>query len=110
MSDETPLIFGDAVVAELNRPGHLHTHAFVFLRTVVIIGVGFLLALKSTALTAIACVLLGSAVFVQLLLARHVYRQNWFATIFKFFLGSLIYIVLLSVAFGITALITLVLP
>jgi hypothetical protein len=89
----------------------LHTHAFVFLSTVIIIGLGFLLALKSTALTAVACTLLGCAVLIQLLVAiRRVYGQNWFATIFKFCLGSLIYAVLLSVAFGITAFLTLLLP
>ena len=89
----------------------LHTHAFVFLSTVAIIGLGFLLALKSTALTAIACTFLGFAVIIQLLVAiRRVYRQNWFATLFKFGLGSLIYIVLLSIAFGVTALVTLIVP
>lgn len=89
----------------------LHTHAFVFLSTVIIIGLGFLLVMKSTALTAIACTFLGGAVLVQLLIAiRRVYRQNWFATLFKFVLGSLIYVVLLSVAFGITAMVTLILP
>ena len=40
----------------------LHTHAFVFLSTLIIIGLGFLLALKSTALTAVACTFLGFAV------------------------------------------------
>ncbi len=89
----------------------LHTHAFVFLSTVLIIGIGFLLALKSTALTALVCTLLGTAVVVQLLFAiRRVYRQNWFASIFKFLLGSLIYCILLSLAFGITATATLLLP
>jgi uncharacterized protein DUF3667 len=89
----------------------LHTHAFVFLSTVIIVGLGFLLALKSTALTAIACTFLGFVVLVQLLVAiRRVYRQNWFATLFKFALGSLIYFVLLSIAFAVTAMITLVLP
>jgi hypothetical protein len=89
----------------------LHTHALVFLSTVVIIGLGFLLALKSTALTAIACTFLGIAVIIQLLVAiRRVYRQNWFATLFKFALGSLIYVVLLSIAFGVTAFLTLLLP
>ena len=89
----------------------LHTHAFVFLSTVIIIGLGFLLALKSTALSAIACVFLGFAVVIQLLVAiRRVYRQNWFATVFKFALGSLIYLVLLSIAFAITAMVTLVHP
>ncbi len=89
----------------------LHTHAFVFLSTVVIIGLGFLLALKSTALTAVTCTFLGFAVVIQLLVAiRRVYRQNWLATLFKFGLGSLIYAVLLSVAFGVTVFLTLLLP
>jgi hypothetical protein len=89
----------------------LHTHAFVFLSTVIIIGLGFLLALKSTALTAVACTFLSFAVLVQLLVAiRRVYRQNWFATLFKFAFGSLIYVVLLSFAFAVTAMVTLVLP
>ncbi|MGI8955386.1 MAG: hypothetical protein ACR2II_00515 [Chthoniobacterales bacterium] len=89
----------------------LHTHAFVFLSTVIIIGVGFLLALKSPVLTAVFCPFLGLVVLLQLLAAiRRVYRQNWFATLFKFALGSLIYLVLLSLAFGVTAMVTLVLP
>ena len=89
----------------------LHTHAFVFLSTLIIIGLGFLLALKSTALTAIACTFLGIAVVIQLLVAiRRVYRQNWFATLFKFALGSLIYLILLSIAFAVNAMVTLVLP
>ena len=75
----------------------LHTHAFVFLSTLIIIGLGFLLALKSTALTAVASTFLGFAVLIQLLVAiRRVYRQNWFATLFKFALGSLIYLVLVK--------------
>jgi hypothetical protein len=50
-------------------------------------------------------------VLIQLLVAiRRVYRQNWFATLFKFALGSLIYLVLLSIAFAVTAMVTLVLP
>ncbi len=89
----------------------LHTHAFVFLSTVIIIGLAFLLAMKSAALTVLTCVILGTTVFVQLLIAvRRVYGQNWFATIFKFCFGSLIYITVLSIAFGFTAVITLLLP
>jgi hypothetical protein len=107
---ENPLRFQAAL---LRRAPHLrlHTHAFVFLSTLIIIGLGFLLALKSTALTAVASTFLGFAVLIQLLFAiRRVYRQNWFATLFKFALGSLIYLVLLSIAFAVTAMITLVLP
>lgn len=90
----------------------LHTHAFVFLATVVIIGVGFLLAWKAPiALVPIVCTFLGLTVIIQLLIAiRKVYRQNWFATVFKFGLGSLIYLVMLCVAFAVTAFVTLLLP
>ncbi|MGH8092178.1 MAG: DUF3667 domain-containing protein [Chthoniobacterales bacterium] len=90
----------------------LHTHAFVFLSTVVIIGVGFLLHWKAPpAFTPLVCTLLGFTVVIQLLIAiRRVYRQNWLATLFKFALGSLIYLIMLSVAFGITACLTLLLP
>src|SRR5262249_42106942 len=79
----------------------LHTHAFVFLSTVLIIGIGFLLAWKAPpALTPVVCALLAFAVVIQLQIAiRKVYRQNWFATLFKFILGSVIYFVLLCLAF-----------
>jgi hypothetical protein len=90
----------------------LHTHAFVFLSTVVIIGLGFLLAWKAPApFTPLVCTLLGFTVLIQLQIAiRKVYRQNWFATLFKFVLGSVIYFVMLCIAFGITAFVTLLLP
>jgi hypothetical protein len=90
----------------------LHTHAFVFLSTVVIIGVGFLLAWNAPMpFVPIVCFFLSLAVLMQLLLAiRKVYRQNWFATIFKFGLGTFIYAILLVFGFGITAAVTLLLP
>jgi hypothetical protein len=90
----------------------LHTHAFVFLSTVAIIGLGFFIAWKGPVpLVPITCAFLGLAVLIQLQIAiRKVYRQNWFATLFKFALGTLIYLFLLGIAFGITAIVTLLLP
>ena len=90
----------------------LHTHAFVFLSTLVIIGIGFLLHWKAPpAFTPLVCTFLSFAVLIQLLVAiRKVYRQNWLATLFKFGLGSLIYLIMLGLAFGITAFVTLALP
>jgi hypothetical protein len=78
----------------------------------VIIGIGFLLHWKAPpALTPIVCTFLGFAVLIQLLVAiRRVYRQNWLATLFKFALGTVIYVVMLSIAFGVTAFVTLALP
>ena len=90
----------------------LHIHAFVFFSTLLIIGVGFLLHWKAPpAFTPLVCTFLGFAVVIQLLVAiRKVYRQNWLATLFKFGLGSVIYVVMLSLAFGVTAFVTLLLP
>jgi hypothetical protein len=79
---------------------------------VVIIGLGFFIAWKGPVpLVPITCVFLGLAVLIQLQIAiRKVYRQNWFATLFKFALGTFIYLFLLGIAFGITAFVTLLLP
>lgn len=89
----------------------LHTHAFVFLSTTLVIGIGFLLSFRTPNLTPIVCTFLSFIILAELLIAiRRVYRQNWFATIFKFFLGSLIYTILLSLAFAATVLATLALP
>ena len=89
----------------------LHTHAFVFLSTLIIIGVGFLLNWKVPVLTPVVCTFLGIAVVIELLIAiRRVYRQNWLATVFKFAFGSVIYLCVLIIAFAITAFVTLLLP
>jgi len=90
----------------------LHTHAFVFLSALLIIGIGFLLHWEAPApFTPIVCTFLGITVLIQLLVAiRKVYRQNWLATLFKFALGTVIYAVMLAIAFFITAFVTLALP
>jgi hypothetical protein len=90
----------------------LHTHAFVFLSTLIIIGLGLFLNWKAPgALTPFVCTFLSFAVVINLLVAiRRVYQQNWLLTLFKFGLGSVIYLCVLVVAFGITAFLTLLLP
>ena len=90
----------------------LHTHAFVFLSTLIIIGIGLLLNWKAPgALTPVVCTFLSFAVLINLLVAiRRVYKQNWFATLFKFALGSVIYLCVLVIAFAVTAFVTLLLP
>jgi hypothetical protein len=48
---------------------------------------------------------------VQIFLSiRRVYRQSWFFSIFKFFVGGLAYLVVLGVALAVTFFITVVLP
>ena len=90
----------------------LHTHAFVFLSTLIIIGIGLLLNWKMPGnLTPVVCTFLGISVLINLLVAiRRVYKQNWFATLFKFALGSVIYLCVLVIAFAVTAFVTLLLP
>ena len=63
------------------------------------------------ALTPVVCTFLSFAVLINLLVAiRRVYNQNWFATLFKFALGSVIYLCVLVIAFAVTAFVTLLLP
>jgi len=90
----------------------LHTHAFVFLAAMIIIGLGLFLNWKAPGpATPLVCVFLGFAVVINLLVAiRRVYQQNWLLTLFKFGLGSVIYLCVLVVAFGVTAFLTLLLP
>lgn len=90
----------------------LHTHAFVFLSAMIIIGLGLFLNWKVPGpATPLVCTFLGIAVVINLLVAiRRVYQQNWFSTLFKFALGSVIYLCVLVIAFGVTAFVTLLLP
>ena len=55
--------------------------------------------------------LLWLAFVVQIFLSiRRVYRQGWFFSIFKFFVGGLAYLIVLSVALAATFIITVILP
>src|SRR5205814_158817 len=48
---------------------------------------------------------------VQIFLSiRRVYRQDWFMTVFKFFVGGFVYLIVLSVALAATFFITLARP
>jgi hypothetical protein len=48
---------------------------------------------------------------VQIFLSiRRVYRQGWFFTVFKFFLGGFVYLIVLVFALAATFFVTVVLP
>ncbi len=52
--------------------------------------------------------LLWFAFAVQIFLSiRRVYRQGWFFTIFKFFVGGFVYFIVLCIALAVTFFITL---
>ncbi|HWN23624.1 MAG TPA: hypothetical protein VNN16_00815, partial [Candidatus Sulfotelmatobacter sp.] len=55
--------------------------------------------------------LLWTIFAVQIFLSiRCVYQQGWFVTVFKFFVGGFIYLIVLSVALAATFFITLAMP
>ena len=90
----------------------LHTHAFAYLAIMVIIGatMGLSRILPST-LAGWIVALLWTLFAVQIFLSiRRVYKQGWFFSVFKFFIGGFVYLIVLSLALAATFLITLALP
>jgi hypothetical protein len=90
----------------------LHIHSFVYLATILIILAT--IGLGRVALGALAgwmIVLLWITFAAEIFLSiRRVYRQGWFLSIFKFFFGGFVYLIVLLTALAVTFLITLVLP
>lgn len=89
----------------------LHIHTFLYVGVIVT----SLLAMAATrSLPALSGPIIGvfsCAIFVQIFLSiRRVYGQGWFFTAFKFLLGGIAYFVILVIAVGTTAFVTLLLP
>jgi hypothetical protein len=89
---------------------HIHTFAYLAIMLIVLATMG----LNRTAPSALAgwtIALLWTTFAVQIFLSiRRVYRQGWFFSIFKFFVGGVAYLVVLFAALATTFLITLALP
>ena len=90
----------------------LHIHSFAYLATILIIlatigldrvasgaSVGWIIALL--------WITFATQIFLSI---RRVYRQSWFLTVFKFFFGGFVYLIVLGVAIAATFFITLALP
>jgi hypothetical protein len=89
---------------------HIHTFAYVGSMLIVLITLG-LNRMAPPLLAGWIIGLLWLAFAIQILLSiRRVYRQGWFFSTFKFFIGGFIYLIVLSLALAATFLITLVLP
>jgi hypothetical protein len=90
----------------------LHIHSFAYLGIMLIVAATLGLGrVASGPLAGWIIGLLWLTFAVQIFLSiRRVYRQRWFFTVFKFFLGGLVYLLVLSVAFLTTLFITLALP
>ena len=90
----------------------LHIHSFAYLATILIIlatiGLGRV-ALGALAgwIIVVLWITFAAEIFLSI---RRVYRQGWFLSIFKFFFGGFVYLVVLLTALAVTFLITLVLP
>jgi hypothetical protein len=90
----------------------LHIHSFAYLATILIIlatiGLNRVASGASAGwIIALFCITFAAEIFLSI---RRVYRQGWFISIFKFFFGGLVYLIVLSVALATTFFITLAMP
>jgi hypothetical protein len=90
----------------------LHIHSFAYLATILIILVTIgLNRVVSGADLGWIIALLWIAFAAQIFLSiRRVYRQGWFISVFKFFFGGFVYLIVLVAALAVTFFITLALP
>jgi hypothetical protein len=89
----------------------LHIHTFLYV-AVIITSLAVMGANRTVpALAGWITGLLVCAIVVQIFLSiRRVYKQGWFMTMVKFLFGGFVYFVILVLAVGATALVTLILP
>jgi Protein of unknown function (DUF3667) len=89
---------------------HIHTFAYISIITIGLASAG-LFRVVPHLLAGWIVGLLWLTFAVQIFLSiRRVYRQGWFFSVFKFFVGGFIYLVVLLVALAATFFITLALP
>jgi hypothetical protein len=89
---------------------HIHTFAYLATMLIVLITMGLNRTMPGV-LAGWIIALLWCTFAVQIFLSiRRVYRQGWFFTIFKFFLGGFVYLIVLLMALAVTFFITLALP
>ena len=89
----------------------LHIHTFLYV-AVIITSLAVMAANRTVpALGGWITGLMAIAILVQIFLSiRRVYKQGWFMTMVKFLFGGFVYFVILVLAVGATALVTLMLP
>jgi len=89
---------------------HIHTFAYMAIMLIVAATIG-LNRVMPGALAGWIVGLLWFTFAVQIFLSiRRVYRQGWFFSTFKFFLGGFVYLFVLCMALAVTFFITLALP
>jgi hypothetical protein len=89
---------------------HIHTFFYASVMLIVLTTIG-LTRVASGAIAGWLIALLWIAFVTQIFLSiRYVYRQGWFFSIFKFFFGGFVYLIVLLAALAVTFFATLVLP
>ena len=87
---------------------HIHTFAYVAIMLIVLLTIGLKrLAPSTTGWIAILWLAFAVQIFLSI---RRVYRQGWFFSVFKFFVGGFAYLLVLSVALAATFFVTLAMP
>jgi hypothetical protein len=89
---------------------HIHSFAYLAIMLIVLITIGLNRSIPG-AFTGWIIAALWITFTVQVFMSiRRVYRQGWFFTVFKFFLGGFAYLIVLSLALATTFFITIALP
>jgi hypothetical protein len=89
---------------------HIHTFAYTVIMLIVLATIGLNRVIPGS-IAGWIIALLWIAFVVQIFLSiRRVYRQGWFFTVFKFFLGGFVYLIVLLFALAATFFVTVVLP
>ncbi len=86
----------------------LHIHSFAYSAILTIGAISYGLGRWLPAIKLLVTTILIAAVIIQIFLSiRRVYRQGWFMTILKFFLGGFAYLLVLLIGLGATTVVTL---
>jgi hypothetical protein len=89
----------------------LHIHTFFYVAVIItalaVMGANRTLPVLSGWINLVMTIAIVVQVFLSI---RRVYGQGWFMTVVKFLVGGLVYLVILVIAVGTTAFVTLLLP
>ena len=89
---------------------HIHSFAYLAIMLIVLITIGLNRSIPGAFagwIIAALWITFAAQIFLSI---RRVYRQGWFFTIFKFFVGGFVYLIVLSIALAATFFVTLALP
>jgi hypothetical protein len=89
---------------------HIHSFAYLAIMLIVLITIGLNRSIPGTFagwVIAALWITFAAQVFLSI---RRVYRQGWFFTVFKFFLGGIAYLFVLAIALAATFFITIASP